>query len=153
MNRTKAKMNANDMVSQCISSSIHFRKVDNNKTDLKIKIKTKALEIWGLKMIMNEKEKKGKNQEKYILKRIIKVQRLEIENSLEILKSQDPKMAEKLLKTLNLENLQKENFKEQKLKTKKFLHCRVEPEHERIGPSNTQGELNDVHSEKVVFLV
>ena len=107
----------------------------------------------GFKIIMNEKEKKGKNQEKYILKRIIKVQRLEIENSLEVLKTKNPKMAEMLLKTLNLENLQKENFKEQKLKTRKFLHCRVEPEHERIGPSNTQGELNDVHSEKVVFLV
>ena len=62
MNMTKAKMKANDMFSQCISSSIHFRKIYSNKADLKTKIKTKELDIWGLKIIMNGKEKKVKKR-------------------------------------------------------------------------------------------
>ena len=95
----------------------------------------------GFKNYYEWKRKESKKKEQLILKKVIKVQRLEIENSLEILKNKDPKKAEMLLKTLKLENLQKENFREQKLKTRKFLDCKVsinvEPEHEGITPRNT----------------
>ena len=159
MNMTKAQMNSNDMFSQGISSSINFRKCDSKNVDLKTKIMTKELEIWGLKEIMKGKDKKAKKQEKLILKKIIRVQRLEITKSLDILKTKDPKKAEKLLNTLKLETLKKENFKEKKLKTKKSLDCKVsinvEPEHEEITPRNTSGIIQPCskgnHSQKRVI--
>ena len=149
LNMAKAEMNNNNMFSKGISSKINFRKLDTNNADLKTKIKTKEMEIGGLKEIMKRKDMKAKKKEEIILRKIIKIQRMEILKSLEILNTKDPEEAYKLLRTLNLE--------EQMLKTRKFLDfnvsIKVEPEHEGITPRNSKGEPKGGHSEKLVFLV
>ena len=152
INMTNAKMKNNDIFSKRISSSINFRNLYSNKADLKTQIKRKEIEIWSLNEILKRKDKTAKKKEEIIFKKFVKVQKLEILTSLNILKSKDPKKAEQLC--LKLENLLNGKFEEQKLKTRKFLDCIVsEPEHEGITPRNSNGEPYGAHSDKLVYLV
>ena len=138
-------MIANDMFRQGNSFSMNMGQFDNNKADLKTKIKVKELEILGIQIIMRGKDKKAKKQKESILKQIIKVQRLDITKSLEIFKIKDPKKAEYLFKTLNFESHLKEKFKKKVLETREFPDFKVsiykEPDINGIMPRNTKEEL------------